>query len=185
MKGSGGHLRCRCVWWSRRGHLKVSLRLTTQRFLTWASQITYRTIYIQIILLLFPEGHNNGALCGAGTSWAFTGMLSVCLALKHSGAGHDWLHRLELRMSYREALHQGPSAWHRVLDTIKHVSQHRLLTASVNVASPCNGSCCMHQLGKSLAISFPPRIPSARGNQFYESTTFTHLDRSMSAQITA
>lgn len=130
---------------------------------------------------LFPEGHNDGALHGAGTSWALTGMLSLCLALKHSRAGHDWLHRLELRTSYREALHQGPSAWHRVLDTIKHASQHRLLTASVSVASLCNGSCCMHQLGKS----FPPRIPRARGNQFYESTTFTHLDRSMSSQITA
>lgn len=61
--------------------------------------------------------------CVAGTLGALTGMLSLCLALKHSGAGHDWLHRLELRTSYREALHQ-------VLDTIKHGSQHWLLSAT-------------------------------------------------------
>lgn len=78
--------------------------------------------------------------CVAGTSWALTGMLSVCLARKHSRAEHDWWHRLEL---CKEALHQGPSAGHRVLDSslhIKPVSPHRLLMASAVRIEKCRKS---------------------------------------------
>lgn len=170
MKGSGGHLRGRCVWWSRRGHLKVSLRLSTQWFLTWAFQITYRTMYIHISLPLFPECHNNGALCGWNVVSSHRD--AICVPGSEAQRGWAWLitqagtlDELQGSITPRP---QCCTQSARLQSWYKHVSQHQLLTASVvwteKCHSPCNGSCCMHQLGKSLAISFPPRIPRAHGD---------------------
>lgn len=107
MKGSEGHLRCRCVWWSRRGHLKVSLRLTTQWFLTWAFQITYRTMYIHIGLPLFPECHNDGALCG----WNVMGSHRDAICVPGSEAQQSWAWLITQTRTLQGSITPRPQGW--------------------------------------------------------------------------